>query len=132
MNTYLKVDALPIQKTETKRPVFKKEGRTKIKENNVLIFLILKNFLILFPKFMKDLFTVILQYVEAFLLNFISAYRESYSSHYVHMRLIESWKRSLGQNKFVGAVEFNGLMQTLRLYTLRSAKSQNALILLLP
>ena len=76
---------------------------------------------------MKDLFTVILQYVEAFLLNFISAYRECYCSHYVHMRLIESWKRSLGQNKFVGAVEFNGLMQTPR-----SAKRQNALILLLP
>ena len=66
MKTYLKVDALAIQKTETARPVFKKEGRTKIKENKVLIFLILRDFLILFPKFMKDLFTVILQMLKDF------------------------------------------------------------------
>ena len=42
-------------------------------------------------------------YVETFLSKFISAYRKSYSNH-VLIRLIENWKKSLDQKKFVGAV----------------------------
>ena len=39
-----------------------------------------------------------------FLSKFISAYRKSYSSNNVLIRLIENWKKSLDQKKFVGAV----------------------------
>ena len=35
---------------------------------------------------------------------FISVYKKSYSSNHVLIRLIESWKKSLDQKKFVGAV----------------------------
>ena len=44
---------------------------------------------------MKDLsMTVFLSYAEAFLSKFISAYRKSYSSNHVLLRLIENWKKS--------------------------------------
>ena len=43
-------------------------------------------------------------YVDAFLSKFISAYRKSYSSNHVLIRLIESWKKSLDQKNFAGAV----------------------------
>ena len=35
---------------------------------------------------------------------FISAYRKTYSSNHVLIRLIENWKQSLDSKKFVGAV----------------------------
>ena len=43
-------------------------------------------------------------YVDSLLSKFISAYRKSYSSNHVLIRLIENWKKSLDQKKFVGAV----------------------------
>ena len=43
-------------------------------------------------------------YVDTFLSKFISAYGKSYSSNQVLVRLIESWKKSLDQKTFVGAV----------------------------
>ena len=43
-------------------------------------------------------------YVDSFLSKFMSAYRKSYSSNHVLIRLIENWKKSLDQKKFVGAV----------------------------
>ena len=42
-------------------------------------------------------------FVETFLSKFISAYRESYRSNHILIRLVESWKKSLDQKKFVGA-----------------------------
>ena len=42
--------------------------------------------------------------VNIFLSKFISAYRKSYSTSHALIRLIENWKNSLDENKFVGAV----------------------------
>ena len=41
---------------------------------------------------------------ESFLSKFISAYRKSYSSNHVLLRLIENWKKSLDNKNFGGAV----------------------------
>ena len=43
-------------------------------------------------------------YVNTFLSKFISAYRKSYSTNHVLIRLIENWKKSLYEKTFVGAV----------------------------
>ena len=43
-------------------------------------------------------------FVDNFLSVFISAYRKTYSSSHVLIRLIENWKQSLDSKKFVGAV----------------------------
>ena len=43
-------------------------------------------------------------YVNTFLSKFISAYRKSYSTNHVLSRLIENQKKSLDEQKFVGAV----------------------------
>ena len=39
---------------------------------------------------------------ESFLSKFVSAYRKSYSSNHVLLRLIENWKKSLDNKNFVG------------------------------
>ena len=41
---------------------------------------------------------------ENILSNFISAYRKTYSSNHVLLRLIENWKKSLDNKNFVGTV----------------------------
>ena len=43
-------------------------------------------------------------FVNTFLSEFISAYRKTYSTNHVLIRLIENWKKSLDQNKFLGTV----------------------------
>ena len=43
-------------------------------------------------------------YAETILSNFISAYRKSYSSNHVLLRLIENLKKSLDKKNFVGTV----------------------------
>ena len=43
-------------------------------------------------------------YVDTFLSKSVSANKKSYSSSHILIRLIESWKKSLDQKKFVGAV----------------------------
>ena len=43
-------------------------------------------------------------YTNKFLSKFISAYRKTYSSSHVLLRLIEDWKKALDQQKLVGAV----------------------------
>ena len=43
-------------------------------------------------------------YEETFLSKFMSTYHKSYSSNHVLICLIENWKNSLDQKKFVGAV----------------------------
>ena len=41
---------------------------------------------------------------ENILSSFISAYRKTYSSNHVLLRLIENWKKSLDNKNFVGTV----------------------------
>ena len=45
--------------------------------------------------------------MNSFLSEFISAHRKTYSTNHVLIRLIENWKKSLDQNKSVGAVLMN-------------------------
>ena len=55
----------------------------------------------IYEKFLRENLT---NYVNTFLSKFISAYRKSYSTNHVLIRLIENWKKSLDEKKFVGAV----------------------------
>ena len=43
-------------------------------------------------------------YAETILSNFISAYKKSYSSNHVLLRLIKNWKKSRDNKSFVGTV----------------------------
>ena len=86
-------------KTATVRPIFKKGDRTEIK--NYRPVSLLNIFAKIYERFLHENLT---NYVDTFLSKFISAYRKSYSSNHVLIRLIESWKKSLDQKKFVTAV----------------------------
>ena len=46
-------------------------------------------------------------YTEKKLSNFILAYKNSYSSNYVLLKLIENWKKSRDSKNFVGTVLIN-------------------------
>ena len=86
-------------KTATVRPIFKKDDRTNIK--NYRPVSLLNIFSKIYERFLHENLT---NYVEIFLSKFISAYRKSYSSNHLLIRLTENWKKSLDQKKFVGAV----------------------------
>ena len=86
-------------KTATLRPIFKKDDRAKIK--NYRPVSLLNIFSKIYERFLHENLT---DYVDSFLSKFMSAYRKSYSSNHVLIRLIENWKKSLDQKKFVGAV----------------------------
>ena len=79
--------------------MFKKGDRTEIK--NCRPVSPLNIFTKIYERYLHENLT---NYVDTFLSKFISAYRKSYSSNHVLIRLIESWKKSLDQKKFVGAV----------------------------
>ena len=54
---------------------------------------------------MEVVFTVaFLLMLKRYQLNFISAYKKSYSSNHVLLRLIENWKKSRDNKNFVGTV----------------------------
>ena len=85
-------------KTANVKPVFKKD-RTKIKNYGPI------SLLNIFSKIYKQyLHESLTPFVNSFLSQFISAYQKTYSTNHVLIRLIENWKKSLDQNKFVGAV----------------------------
>ena len=86
-------------KTETVRLIFKKDDRTNIKNYRPISLLNIASKI--YERFLHGNVT---NYVETFLSKFISAYCKSYSSNHVLIRLIEKWKKSLDQKKFVGAV----------------------------
>ena len=86
-------------KTATVRPIFKKDDRTKIK--NYRPVSLLNIFSKIYERFLHENLT---DYIDSFLSKFIPAYRKSNSSNHVLIRLIENWKKSLDQKKFVGAV----------------------------
>ena len=86
-------------KTATVRPIFQKDDRTKVK--NYRPVSLLNIFSKIYERFLHENLT---NYVNCFFSKFISAYRKSYSSGHVLIRLIESWKKSLDENKFVCVV----------------------------
>ena len=55
----------------------------------------------IYERFIHDCLS---SYAESFLSKFISAYRKSYSSNHVLLRLKENWKKSLDNKNFVGTV----------------------------
>ena len=86
-------------KTATVRPIFKKDDKAKIKNYRPV------SILNIFPKIYERLLHENLtDYVDSFLSKFILAYRKLCSSNHVLIRLIENWKKSLDQKKFVGTV----------------------------
>jgi len=86
-------------KTATVRPLYKKDDRTKIK--NYRPVSVLNVFSKVYERFIHNSLKT---FVESFLSDFVCAYRKSYSSNHLLIRLIENWKKQLDQNKFVGAV----------------------------
>ena len=86
-------------KTATVRPIFKKDDRTKIK--NYRPVSLLNMFSKIYEKFLHE---NLMNQVNTFLSIFISAYRKSYSTNHVLIRLIENWKKLLDEKKFVCAV----------------------------
>ena len=72
------------------RPIFKKVERTKAK--NYRPVSLLKVFSKLYERFTHENLT---PFINSFLSEFISAYRKTYSTNHVLIRLIENWKKSL-------------------------------------
>ena len=79
--------------------LIKKGDRTEIK--NYRPVSLLNIFSKIYERFLHENLT---NYVDTFLSKFISAYRKSYSSNHVLIRLIESWKKILRPKRFVRAV----------------------------
>ena len=81
------------------RPIYKKDKRDELK--NYRPVSILNTFSKIYEKFIQESIT---PFVETFLSKFISAYRKTYGTNHVLLRLIEEWKLALDKGKFVGAV----------------------------
>ena len=81
------------------RPLVKKKSRNIIE--NYRPVSILNTFSKIYERYIHNSST---PFVDNFLSVFISAYRKTYSSNHVLIRLIENWKKSLDSKKFVGAV----------------------------
>ena len=81
------------------RPIFKKKSRHKLE--NYRPVSILNTFSKIYERYIHNSLT---PFVNNFLSVFISAYGKTYSSNHVLIRLIENWKQSLDNKKFVGAV----------------------------
>ena len=86
-------------KTALVRPIFKKNERNKLE--NYRPVSILSGMSKIYERFIHDCLS---SYAESFLSKFVSAYRKSYSSNHVLLRLIENWKKSLDNKDFVDTV----------------------------
>ena len=81
------------------RPIYKKEDRNKLK--NYRPISLLNGFSKVYERFLHDNLS---SFTEKVLSQYVSAYRKSYSSNHVLLRLIEEWKKLLDHKKFVGTV----------------------------
>ena len=86
-------------KTVLVRPLFKKDDRDKIK--NYRPVSILNGFSKIYERFLLNSLS---EYVENTLSEFIAAYRKTYSSNNVLLRLIENWKKHLDDKNIVDTV----------------------------
>ena len=86
-------------KTANARPIFEKDERTKVKNDRPVSHL--NTFSKIYGRFIHG---DLIPFVNYFLREFISACRKTYSINNVLIRLIENWKKTLDQNKFIGAV----------------------------
>ena len=86
-------------KVETVRPILKKKSRNELENYRPI------SLLSVFSKFYERCIpNLITTFIKHFLSIFISDYRKSYSSNHMLIRLIENWKQSLDNKKFVVAV----------------------------
>ena len=83
----------------TVRSIFKNDDRTKIKNYRPVSLLN-----ILSKIYERFLYGNLTNYVNTFLSKFICAYRKSYVTNHVSIRLIGNWKKSLDEKKFFSAV----------------------------
>ena len=80
-------------------PIYKEKSRHQVE--NYRPVSILNAFSKIYERYIHN---SLIPFVDSFLSVFISAYRQTYSSNHVLIRLIENWKQSLDKNKFGGAV----------------------------
>jgi hypothetical protein len=86
-------------KTAAVVPIFKSED--KIDKKNYRPVSILNSLSKIFENVIKDQIT---PFLDNFLSIFVSAYRKSYSSQHVLLRLIENWRYCLDQSKLFGII----------------------------
>ena len=79
-------------------PAFKKEDRLSL--TDYMPISILNIFSKVFERFILDQLT---SYFKSILSEFRSAYRKQYSCQHVLLRMTETWRKCLDQNKTVGA-----------------------------
>ena len=81
------------------RSIYKKDDRDKIK--NYRPISLLNGFSKIYERFLHDSLS---NFTDKILSKFVSAYRKSYSSNHVLLKLIEEWKKSLYDKNIIGAV----------------------------
>ena len=80
-------------------PFSKKGDRGKIK--NYRPVTLFNGFSKIYKRFLHDNLS---NFTDKILSKFVSAYRKSYSSNHVLLKLIEEWKKSLGDKNSIGVV----------------------------
>ena len=80
-------------------PIYKKKERTD--KTNYRPVSVIGTFSKVMEKFIQN---CIKDFIDSFLLSQISAYRKSYSSSHVLIKLLETWKNHMDEGKYVGAV----------------------------
>ena len=78
--------------------MYKKDDRDKI--NNYRPVSLLNGFSKIYERFLHDSLS---KFTDKILSKFVSAYRKSYSSNHVLLKLIEEWKKSLDHKNIIGA-----------------------------
>ena len=86
-------------KTALVRSIYKKDDRDKIK--NYRPVSLLNGFSKIYERFLHDSLS---KFTDTILSKFVSAYRKSYSSNHVLLKLIEEWKKSLDDKNIIGAI----------------------------
>ena len=77
-------------------PFYKKDDRGKIK--NYRPVTLLNGFSKIYERFLQDSLS---NFTDKVLPKFVSAYRKSYSSNHVLLKLIEKWRKSLDNKNII-------------------------------
>ena len=101
-NTHIFTFILYSNKTATAVPIFKPED--KIEKKNYRPVSISNYLSKTFGNVIKDQIT---PFLDNLLSLFVSAYRQSYSSQYALLRLIENWRQCLDHSKIFGIILMN-------------------------
>ena len=81
------------------RPIYKTDDTDKIK--NYRPVSLLNGFSKIYERFLRDSLS---NFTDKILSKFVSAYRKSYNSNHILLKLIEEWKKSLDDKNIIGAV----------------------------